>query len=108
MTQSRASSWLDAGGLAHAVAEDFAAAEFAFVAIDGEVAFDLEPQRRVAEADFVAGGRAVDFGVVRTFDFVGHEEVLWIGIEERNFHKFRYDDGLLAKFWSATRFMAAF
>ena len=61
-----------AGGLAHAVAEHLAAAEFALVAIDGEVVFDLQPQLRIAEADFVAGGRAVDFRVVRTLDFVGH------------------------------------
>ena len=32
----------DAGGLAHAFANDFAAAEFAFVAVNGEIVFDLQ------------------------------------------------------------------
>ena len=43
MTQSRASALADAGGLAHAFAEHFAAAEFALVAVDGKIFFDLEP-----------------------------------------------------------------
>ena len=34
----------DASGLAHAFADDFAAAEFAFVAINGEILFDFEDE----------------------------------------------------------------
>ena len=58
--------------LAHAFADDFAAAEFAFVAVDGEILFDFEDERSVAEADFVAGGRAEHIGVVTAFHFMGH------------------------------------
>ena len=61
----------DAGGLAHAFAEGLAAAEFAFVAIDGKIALDLQPQA-VSPRRTVAGRGAVDFRVVRAFDGVGH------------------------------------
>ena len=61
-----------ARGLAHAVAEHLAAAEFALVAVDGEVVLDFQPQFRVAEANAVAGRRSVDLGVMRAFDFAGH------------------------------------
>ena len=58
ITQSSASSSLTPGGLAHAVAQDLAAAELALVAVDGVVAFDLGDEVRVAEAHAVARGRA--------------------------------------------------
>ena len=60
----------DAGGLAHAVAQHFSAAELAFIAIDGKVAFDFQPQFGVAQANAIAGGGTVNFCVVRSFDFV--------------------------------------
>ena len=50
MTQSSASSVADARSLPHAFADDFAAAEFAFIAVNGEVLFDFQNQRRVARA----------------------------------------------------------
>ena len=45
--------------LAHAVADHLAAAEFHFLAVDREIAFDLDPQFGIAQPDPVAGGRAV-------------------------------------------------
>ena len=49
--------------LAHAVADHLAAAEFHFLAVDGEVAFDLDDQVGVGEAHAVAGGRAEHVGI---------------------------------------------
>ena len=49
--------------LAHAVADHLAAAELHFVAIDGEVALDLDPEFGVGEPHAVAGGRAEHVGV---------------------------------------------
>ena len=46
-----------------AVANDLAAAEDDLFAVAREVALDLEDQRRVAEADAITGGRAVEVGV---------------------------------------------
>ncbi len=56
---------LGAGGLGlpHTVADDFAAAEFYFFAIEGEVAFHFDDQVGVGEVHFVAGGRAIHLGV---------------------------------------------
>ena len=62
----------DAGRLAHAVAQHLAAAELALVAVDGVVALDLGDEAGVAEAHAVAGGRAVDVGVVLARDAVRH------------------------------------
>ena len=45
-------------GLAHAVADDFSAAELHFLAGNGEVAFDLDEEIGVGEADAVADGGA--------------------------------------------------
>jgi len=58
-------------GLAHAVADDFTAAEFHFVAVEGEVAFDFDPEVGVGEADAVAGGGALHVGVGAAGD-AGH------------------------------------
>ena len=44
----------DPSGLAHAFANDFAAAEFAFIAINGVILLHFEKERRVAQPDFVA------------------------------------------------------
>jgi hypothetical protein len=49
--------------LAHAVADHFAAAEFDFLAVDGVVLLDLDEQFGVGQADAVARGGAVHFGV---------------------------------------------
>ena len=57
----------DVGGvalaLAHPVADDLAAAELHFLAIDRMVAFDLDDQLGVAQAHAVASGRAVHLGI---------------------------------------------
>ena len=55
--------------LAHAIADDFAAAEFYFVAVVGGVAFNLNPQFGVAQADSVPGGGAVHVGIGLSGDF---------------------------------------
>ena len=59
-----------AGGLrlAHAVADDLAAAEFHLLAIGGEVFLNLDEQLSVCEADLVARGGAVHGGVVAAGD----------------------------------------
>ena len=49
--------------LAHAVADDLAAAEFDLLAVGGEVALDLDDQVGIGEADAVAGGRAEHVGI---------------------------------------------
>ena len=49
--------------LAHAVADDFAAAELHFVAIDRVIRLDLDHELRVAEPHAIAGGRAEHVGV---------------------------------------------
>ena len=54
------------GRLCHAVAHRFAAAEFAFVAVGEQVALDFGKELRIAQADFVAHGRAVGGKVLRT------------------------------------------
>ncbi len=55
--------------LAHAVADDFAAAEFDFVAVVGVVFFHFDPQVGVAESDPVPDGGAVHVGVGLSADF---------------------------------------
>ena len=50
--------------LAHAVANDLAAAKADFVAVNGVVAFNLDPQLRIGKADAVARGGAVKFGIL--------------------------------------------
>src|SRR5580765_323010 len=64
--------FVDTGRLAHAVAQYFAAAELALVAVHGVVAFDLGDKLGVAKADPVAGGRAEDGGVVGAGESVRH------------------------------------
>ena len=49
--------------LAHAVADDLAAAEFYFVAVVGVVFFYLDPQLGIAEANPIAHGGAVHIGI---------------------------------------------
>ena len=49
--------------LAHAVADDLAAAEFHLFAVGGEILLDLDEEFRVGEPDAVAGGRAEHVGV---------------------------------------------
>src|SRR5262249_43658119 len=64
----------NARSLAHAFANDFATAEFAFIAIDSEILFHFEDERRVAEPNLVAGGRPEHFGVMSAFHFVRHND----------------------------------
>lgn len=61
--------------LAHAVADDLAAAELHFLAIDGEVPFHLDPQVGVGQAHAVADGGAEHVGVGLSADF--HRTLLW-------------------------------
>ena len=63
MTVSTAPSPRTALRLAHAVADDLAAAEFHFLAVGGEILLDLDDEVGVGEADLVAGGRAEHVGV---------------------------------------------
>ena len=50
--------------LAHAIANDLAAAKTDFIAIDCVVALNFDPQFRVRKADAVARGGAVEFGIL--------------------------------------------
>ncbi len=56
-------------GLAHAVANHFAAAEFRFFAGSGQVLFNFDEQFRVGQADAIAGGWAVEVGVLPARNF---------------------------------------
>ena len=58
--------------LAHAVADDFAAAEFDLFTIGGEVFFYLDNQVGVSEAELVAGSWAVHVGIGSAGDLGGH------------------------------------
>ena len=63
-----------AGALPLSIAQDLAAAELALVAVHGEVALDLGDERRVAEANSVAGRRPEHVGVVAPVDDGAHGE----------------------------------
>ncbi len=52
-----------AGALAHAVADDFAAAERDLVAVDGEVVLDFDDQFGIGQPDAIAVGGSVQIGV---------------------------------------------
>ena len=60
-------------GLAHAVTNDFAAAEFHLIAVNGVVLLDLEDQFSVGESDPVACCGAIGLGVGLAGNAVGHE-----------------------------------
>src|SRR5262249_3249694 len=49
--------------LTHAIADDFAAAEFDFFAVDRVIAFHFDDQPGIAQADAVAGGGAIHLGI---------------------------------------------
>ncbi len=53
--------------LAHAVADHLAAAEFHFLAVDGEILFDLDDEIGVGQPHAVAGGRPEHVGIGRAF-----------------------------------------
>ena len=57
------------GRLAHAVADDLAAAELHFVAVDGSIRFHLDDEVGISETDAIAGRRAVVIGVGVPVDF---------------------------------------
>ena len=65
MTRSSApfGSRVARGALAHAVANDLAAAEGDLVAVDGEVLFDFDDQFGIGQPDAVAGGGSVEIGI---------------------------------------------
>ena len=58
--------------LAHAVADDLAAAELHFLAVDRVVGFDLHDQFGIGKADAVAGRGAEHGGIVAAVDTIGH------------------------------------
>ena len=62
----------DAGSLSHAVAQYFAAAELALVAVHGVIALHLGHQIRVAEPDAIAFCGTVNIGVVPPWHAVAH------------------------------------
>jgi hypothetical protein len=62
----------DARRLSHALANNFAAAKLAFVAIGREVFLDLKNERSVAQPHFIPRGRAEHLGVMTAFHFVRH------------------------------------
>ena len=58
--------------LSHAVADHLAAAELDLLAVDRAVAFDLDDQLGVGEADAIAGGRPEHGGIGAAADRVRH------------------------------------
>ena len=58
--------------LPHAVADDLAAAERDLVAVDGEVALDLDHEVRVGKAQLVADGRPEHVGIRGAGEAEGH------------------------------------
>src|SRR5207244_12782462 len=62
----------DAGSLSHAVAQHFAAAELALVAVHGVIALHLGNQIRVTEPDAVALRGTVNIDVVPPWHAVAH------------------------------------
>ena len=59
--------------LSHAVADDLAAAEFHFLAINGMVFLDLDPEIRIREPHAIARGRAEHFGISLSSDRACHQ-----------------------------------
>ena len=55
--------------LPHAVADDFAATEFDFIAVHGVVVFDFDNEGGIAQTHAVARGCAVHFGIGLSADF---------------------------------------
>jgi hypothetical protein len=49
--------------LSHAIADDFAAAESDFVAVDRKVFFDLDDEGSVRESDSITDGGPVKVGI---------------------------------------------
>jgi hypothetical protein len=72
-TTSAANSWL----WPMTVADDFAATEFHFFAVGGEVFLDLDPQLGVGQAHTVADGRAehVGVGLSGNFHFISLHKI---------------------------------
>ena len=67
-------------GLAHAVADNLAAAEFHFFAIDRAIVFDLDDQVRIGKADLVAGRGAEHVRIGAAVDFIGHRSALQLAV----------------------------
>ena len=61
--------------LPHAVADHLAAAEFHFLAVDGEILFDLDDQIGVGQPHAVAGGRPEHVRIGRAFHGYWHRVV---------------------------------
>src|SRR5712664_4399109 len=59
-------------GLAHAVADHLAAAEFHLLAIDGEILFDLDDEIGVGQPHPIAGGGTEHAGIDGTLYLYGH------------------------------------
>jgi hypothetical protein len=58
--------------LSHAVADHLAAAEFHFLAVDGVILLDFDPQFGIREPHTVADSRAEHVGIRRAGQFVRH------------------------------------
>ena len=83
--------------LAHAVANDLAAAELHLLAIDGEILLDLDDEIGVGQPHPVAGGRPEHVGIDGTFDFGAHKVLLAM---RNRLVEFRIEPGVAA---TATR-----
>ena len=59
-------------GLAHAVADHLAAAEFHLLAIDGEILFDLDDEIGIGQPHPIAGGGTEHVGIDGTLYLYGH------------------------------------
>ncbi len=59
--------------LAHAVADDLAAAELHLLAIDGEILLHLDEEVGIGKPHLVARGRAVHVGIGGAGDTIGHQ-----------------------------------
>ena len=60
-------------GLAHAIADDFAAAEFRFLAGSREVLFNFDEQFRIGQANAVARSGTVQVRILPPWNFQAHE-----------------------------------
>src|SRR5690606_18005384 len=58
--------------LSHAIANDFAAAEFNLFAVDGEILLHLYPQFGIGQAHLIADGGAEHFGIGLARDLFAH------------------------------------
>jgi hypothetical protein len=78
-------------GLAHAIADHLAAAEFHFLAVMGAVFFDLDKQVRIGKAHTIANSGAEHGGVGAAINGICHGSVLQLSL---NFCVKAFDDAI--------------